>query len=314
MLCSRISLLGMIGPKVPTKLTTATTTTAINNFRRNSMSMNAAQPEIAATTVTGRSRKRPRSRQQNTSTTEKPSVSSSTIRMTESAPYPEGRPWRVLWPRPHGDPMDISSSSSKQNRLPRIEDFRQAWKLYKETWEDGLAGIPNENSSTITRTSVSTSQTQASPPSFSSSLTTSTPAEELQNVSDNAAKNLKSIRRDAAELLEQTKEKTGIRSQEDMKVLASEMMTIATECIKEFMAGYRKGRDREIDKMLHEYFQDEEEKDVESKDTSKKTTTQSEQRMVQVKESSTEDTINFNTIITKTRRRKRKPKRGIPRD
>mmetsp|Transcript_48764 Transcript_48764/g.54565 ORF Transcript_48764/g.54565 Transcript_48764/m.54565 type:complete len:300 (+) Transcript_48764:43-942(+) len=299
MLCSRINLLVMIGPKVPTKLTTMTTTTTINSFRRNSMS-------IATTTVTGRSRKRPRSRQQNTSNTEetKPSLSSSTIRMTESSPYPEGQPWRVLWPRPHGDPTDISSSSSKHNRIPRIEDLRRAWKLYKETWEDGLTGIPKENSSTSTHSSVSTSQTQASPPSLSSSMTTPTPAEELQIVSDNAAKNLRSVRTDAAELLEQTKEKTGIRSQEDIKVLASEMMTIATECIKEFMAGYRKGRDKEIDKMLHEYFQEEEEKDVESDVESK------DKR----KKAATEDTINSNTMITKTRRRKRKPKRGIPRD
>ena len=38
--------------------------------------------------------------------------------------------------------------------------------------------------------------------------------------------------------------------------MISESMRLATDCLKEFMAGYRKGRDEEVDKMLHKYFQE----------------------------------------------------------
>ena len=271
------------------------------------------QPEIVTTIVAGRSRKRLRVRRRNenntgnnTEKTTKPSFSSSqsTIDDTieESLTYPKGRPWRVLWPRPHGEPLDLSSSSSKRKKIPRIKDFRRAWKVYKETWEDGLSGIPSEKTN-IKNTggpsmSMSNSLSSLLSSSSSSSLTSPTPTEELQNIGDNAAKNLRSVRQDAQELLEQAKENTGIRNQEDMKELASEMMTIATECIKEFMAGYRKGRDTEIDKMLHEYFQDNDEDEEEKKDNDE-----------------SDDAINnTNDQITKTRRRKRKPKRGIPRE
>jgi hypothetical protein len=351
---SKIGLMTLNGPKISTKntittLTTTTTTTTtmtmttryLRNFannttlihtnygRKNLMSTAAAgQPEIVTTVVAGRSRKRLRVRRRNENNTgnntEKTtpqfsSSSQSTIDNTiESLPYPNGRPWRVLWPRPHGEPPDSSSSTSKRKRIPRIKDFRRAWKLYKETWEDGLSGIPskktNNNITNTTGTSMSMSNSLSSllsSTSTSLTLTSPTPTEELQNIGDNAAKNLRSVRQNAQELLEQAKENTGIRNQEDMKELASEMMTIATECIKEFMAGYRKGRDTEIDKMLHEYFQDNEEEEEEKKDSENSV----KKNNITNPKLSEEDAINTtNDQITKTRRRKRKPKRGIPRE
>ncbi len=65
-------------------------------------------------------------------------------------------------------------------------------------------------------------------------------------------------------VIEQAKEQTGIRNQEDLKAFASDTMRLATECLKEFMAGYREGRDNEIDKMLHEYFQEQQGKSLSS--------------------------------------------------
>ena len=41
-----------------------------------------------------------------------------------------------------------------------------------------------------------------------------------------------------------------------MKDFARRQLTLATQCTKEFMSGYREGRDLEVDRMLHEYFQD----------------------------------------------------------
>ena len=51
-----------------------------------------------------------------------------------------------------------------------------------------------------------------------------------------------------------------IYTSEDIKKVAEDILQLVTDCLKEFMAGYRKGRDDEIDKMLNEYFKEEEEK------------------------------------------------------
>ena len=61
-------------------------------------------------------------------------------------------------------------------------------------------------------------------------------------------------------MLEEAKKQTGIKNTDDLKAFAAEQMKLANTCLKEFMAGYRKGRDEEIDRMLHEYFQDGESK------------------------------------------------------
>lgn len=56
-------------------------------------------------------------------------------------------------------------------------------------------------------------------------------------------------------------DETGIHTKEDLKKWAGDQMKLASECLSEFMVGYRKGRDDEVDKMLHQYFQENEEQD-----------------------------------------------------
>jgi hypothetical protein len=58
------------------------------------------------------------------------------------------------------------------------------------------------------------------------------------------------------ELRKEVRERTGINSSEDLKRYAAEAMQLMSTSLKEFMAGYRKGRDDEVEKMLTEYFQD----------------------------------------------------------
>lgn len=79
----------------------------------------------------------------------------------------------------------------------------------------------------------------------------------VDKLQTNVSQNLQVAKDSAADLLEQAKEKTDIRSKDDLQRVAGDMMKLATECVKEFMAGYRQGRDQEVDKMLHEYFQEE---------------------------------------------------------
>jgi hypothetical protein len=70
---------------------------------------------------------------------------------------------------------------------------------------------------------------------------------DVQKIQSNVTRNLK----DAKEMLEHARD-----SKEDLQKMAGDSMKLATECLKEFMTGYRQGRDQEIDKMLNEYFQD----------------------------------------------------------
>lgn len=85
-------------------------------------------------------------------------------------------------------------------------------------------------------------------------LTTS-PDEVIENVRRNA----EFAKEEALKIRATVREKTGIESKEDMKRWVAAGMKLFSECVKEFMAGYRKGRDDEVEKMLTQYFQNLEE-------------------------------------------------------
>jgi hypothetical protein len=53
------------------------------------------------------------------------------------------------------------------------------------------------------------------------------------------------------------KDNTKIYTKEDLKKWAGEQLKLATQCVNEFMAGYRSGRDEEVEKMLNQYFKEE---------------------------------------------------------
>jgi len=167
--------------------------------------------------------------------------------------------------------------------------------LYKETWEDGIQGVPTKRKDS----------NEMNDDSVGSVVVPSITQQQLEDIGENASKNLQIVRKDAQDLLEHTKNTTGIHTQDDAKALAAEAMKVATDCIREFMSGYRKGRDSEIDKMLHEYFQDEEEDNDSGPDN------QSMMNGSDKVESATK--TEFNTTSSTRRGKKRKPKRGIPR-
>ena len=73
---------------------------------------------------------------------------------------------------------------------------------------------------------------------------------------DNLGQNLNTLHQEGSNFIESAKEQTGIRNKEDLRKWASDQMKLATECLTEFMAGYRAGRDEEIDNMLHKYFKE----------------------------------------------------------
>lgn len=83
-------------------------------------------------------------------------------------------------------------------------------------------------------------------------------------ISHNVQKNLSTIQKTSPQILQMGQQLTGISTKEELKAWVGEQLKLGTECLSEFMKGYRVGRDDEVDKMLHEYFKDLDEKEPES--------------------------------------------------
>jgi hypothetical protein len=156
-------------------------------------------------------------------------------------PYPQGQPWRVLWPIPHEESPKTVGDETKTRYLPKWSELKDGWKKYLETWEDGLRGEPSPEKVRERQAEQSLKETgQVKSTAMDDVL-------DVQKIQSNVTRNLK----DAKEMLEHARD-----SKEDLQKMAGDSMKLATECLKEFMTGYRQGRDQEIDKMLNEYFQD----------------------------------------------------------
>jgi hypothetical protein len=247
-------------------------------------------------------------------------------------PYPKGQPWRVLWPTPHDDQENQNTKESPSTdaslprwrrvlrKIPRLQHFKRAWTLYLQTWEDGISGRPSLEK--LERQALAEKLKQLEQAEMMNQedktdnngriITTTTSQADISDdniPSKNAARNLQLIRQDAARLLDQAKEQTGIHTKDDLKALATEMMKLGTECLREFMAGYREGRDQEMDKMLNEYFQDELKPEVQP--PVQLPEQQDQTKRQQSQEGPSHDNDEY-TI--RPPRKRRRPKRGIPRD
>ena len=71
----------------------------------------------------------------------------------------------------------------------------------------------------------------------------------------NVKRNTRFLNASAMKIRKEVHERTGITNMEDVKAFAADAMRLATECLNQFMQGYRKGRDDEVEKMLTQYFQ-----------------------------------------------------------
>jgi hypothetical protein len=80
--------------------------------------------------------------------------------------------------------------------------------------------------------------------------------EAVRSVKATARRNAEALRSEAESLRAKTREVTGIHSKEDLKRWVGDALRLLSDSVKEFMAGYRKGRDDEVEKMLTEYFQE----------------------------------------------------------
>ncbi|KAL9180133.1 hypothetical protein ACHAXT_008103 [Thalassiosira profunda] len=80
--------------------------------------------------------------------------------------------------------------------------------------------------------------------------------EAADQISQNVQKNISTIKEEAPKLVKFGQEVTGISTREELRVWVGEQLKLGTACLSEFMKGYRKGRDDEVDRMLHEYFKE----------------------------------------------------------
>jgi len=80
--------------------------------------------------------------------------------------------------------------------------------------------------------------------------------EAADTISHNVQKNIVTMKEEAPKLLKIGQDVTGISTRVELREWASAQLKLGTECLSQFMRGYRKGRDDEIDRMLHEYFKD----------------------------------------------------------
>ena len=81
-------------------------------------------------------------------------------------------------------------------------------------------------------------------------------AEAAGAIADNVRKNVSAMTRETPELLRMGKEITGASTKEEMREWVGDQLRLGTACLSEFMKGYRRGRDEEIDRMLNEYFRE----------------------------------------------------------
>lgn len=159
----------------------------------------------------------------------------------------------ILFPNPYkGEPNPYASSALRFDSFASFRKaFSIAWVEYKRTWEGffSSSGFLVEE-----KTEKNTAEAKQEEPGETEIERTG------KKIQKNLSQNVSFLQEETETLRNEVKERTGIRSSEDLKELAREMMRLASDCVAEFLAGYRKGRDDEVEKMLTEYFKDLQEK------------------------------------------------------
>ena len=160
-----------------------------------------------------------------------------------------------LGANPQPDPVDLqqqqqqqqqsSSTDSKgwRKRRPLREAIPMAWNMYKSTWE-GVFDNKNDN------------EEEDDDNNDGSIIDEEKIKMKQKEIRKNLKKNIKVLKEDGSHVVETVKETTGIRNKNDLIKWSMKQLKLANECVAEFMSGYRKGRDEEIEKVLNQYFKD----------------------------------------------------------
>lgn len=183
----------------------------------------------------------------------------------EEEEEPSDSVYKILTGRPQADPAENVEAQRKYVFPKTMEGwktlFRDVWTTYRNTfegWETEEERIEREREERRAK-GLSVDEEQVEDDMevvYEIEYDEDALRQKQKEITDNFGRNLNIAHSTGQDLLEQAKEKTGIRTKEDLKIWAGEQMKLATTCLSEFMGGYREGRDEEVDRMLNEYFKD----------------------------------------------------------
>lgn len=191
--------------------------------------------------------------------------------------------WELIFPRPTEPPPTSAPSDQDQpKRLrPTLAQYWQAmgkaWAMYRGSWRgfwtSGIIVRDPTDERLLENDKKTSSSSKAEEEETKSSSTTTfmtatqekedddtTNGDEIKKATDaqrrtlkrNVRRNTKMLRKTALQLREQVRKTTGIRTADDFRRVAAEVMKLVSECLQEFLAGYRQGRDGQVKKMIEE--------------------------------------------------------------
>lgn len=147
----------------------------------------------------------------------------------------------ILFPTPdYGDDEFEDRKQYPKTLSEWRNGFQQGWRVYLSTWH----GFLSSNGFIVE---------EKKPENHDWKNDAHNKGNELK---ENVKHNFEFIAQESKALQEKATEVTGISTKEDLRRVAADMMRLASLCVNEFMSGYRKGRDDEVEKMLTHYFQE----------------------------------------------------------
>ena len=89
--------------------------------------------------------------------------------------------------------------------------------------------------------------------------------QQKDDIQQNVQRNTQFVKEHAQVAQQEFQDRTGIRDKDDLRQAATDAVKVATQCVNEFLSGYRKGRDDEVENMLTKYFQEFREQHIDKK-------------------------------------------------
>jgi hypothetical protein len=156
----------------------------------------------------------------------------------------------ILGANPQPNPPEIEEAEQlkRERGYPWREALPLAWAEYKSTWD----GFFTSNQ----KKEYEKEEKEEEYDDKESFLNEENIKQTQKDMHKNIKRNVKVLKKEGSNALETVKDITGIQNKNDLTRFAMEQLKLTNECLAEFMAGYRKSRDEEVDKMMNEYFKD----------------------------------------------------------
>ncbi len=163
----------------------------------------------------------------------------------------------TLLPRPQPDPLEIQQKKQNEDAGKKKVSFFQAmslaWRDYKLTW---VGFFDNWESKEDNAAADNVNYQDRIKDKILENVNDENIIDGQAQIRKNVKRNIKTLRKEGAEVVEVVKDFTGISTKEELTKWAMDQLRLANECVGEFMKGYRRSRDEEIDKMMNQYFQE----------------------------------------------------------